>query len=86
MSEQIERDSNEISLVFHTHQHSDLITVTKEIEVTAWVRVDMTIEVDMADGDYDLENLVTENLYVDANSSEINVSGYDVERVEEGAY
>ena len=62
------------------------VPLTKEIEVTAWVRVDMTIEVDMADGDYDLENLVTENLYVDANSSEINVSGYDVERVEEGAY
>ena len=42
----------------------------------------MTVEVDMADGDYDIESLVTNNLYVDTNG-ECTISGYDVERVEE---
>lgn len=62
------------------------VPLTKEIEVTAWVRVDMTIEVDMADADYDIEQLVSDNLTIDSFGSEINVNGHDVERVEEGAY
>jgi hypothetical protein len=62
------------------------VPLTKEIEVTAWIRVDMTIEVDMADGDYDIETLVSDNLTVDSYGSEINVSNHEVERVEEGAY
>ena len=62
------------------------VPLTKEIEVTAFVRVDMTIEVDLADGDYDLEQLVRDNLTVDSYGSEINVSNHEVESVEEGAY
>jgi hypothetical protein len=62
------------------------VPLTKEIEVTAWVRVDMTIEVDMADGDYDIEDMVRNNLTIDSFGSEISVNDYDVDRVEEGAY
>ena len=62
------------------------VPLTKEIEVTAWVRVDMTIEVDMADGDYDIESLVSDNLTIDSYGSEISVNNYEVDRVEEGAY
>lgn len=62
------------------------VPLTKEIEVTAWVRVDMTIEVDMADGDYDIESLVADNLTVDSYGSEITVNNHEIDRVEEGAY
>jgi hypothetical protein len=62
------------------------VPLTKEIEVTAWVRVDMTIEVDMRQGDYDIEDMVRNNLTIDSYGSEISVNDYDVDRVEEGAY
>lgn len=62
------------------------VPLTKEIEVTAWVRVDMTIEVDLAEGDYDIEDMVRNNLTIDSYGSEISVNDYDVDRVEEGAY
>ena len=60
------------------------VPLTKEIEVTAWVRVYMTIEVDMAEGDYDIEDMVSNNLTVDSCGSEISISNHEVERVEEG--
>jgi hypothetical protein len=62
------------------------VPLTKEIEATAWVRVDMTIEVDMREGDYDIEDLVRNNLTIDSYGSEISVNDFDVERVEEGSY
>ncbi len=62
------------------------VPLTKEIEVTAWVRVDLTIEVDLAEGDYDIEDMVRNNLTIDSFGSEISVNNYDVDRVEEGAY
>lgn len=62
------------------------VPLVKEIEVTAWVRVDMTIEVDMADGDYDIEGFVSDNLSIDSVGSEISINNYDIDRVEEGAY
>jgi hypothetical protein len=62
------------------------VPLTKEIEVTAYIRVDATIEVDIREGDYDLEDLIRNNLTVDSFGSEISVNDYDVERVEEGAY
>jgi len=62
------------------------VPLTKEIEVTAWIRVDMTIEVDLAEGDYDIEDMVRNNLTIDSYGSEISVNDYDVDRVEEGAY
>ena len=62
------------------------VPLTKEIEVTAYIRVDATIEVDIREGDYDLEDLIRNNLTVDSFGSEISVNDYDVERVEEGRY
>jgi len=59
------------------------VPLTKEIEVTAWVNVNMTIEVDMREGEYDVEDMVRNNLTVDAYGGEITINDYDVDRVEE---
>jgi len=58
------------------------VPLTKEIEVTAYVRVDMTVEVDMREGDYDLEDLVHNQISVEAYGSEVSVNDFEVERVE----
>ena len=79
--EEVYADSNEQDTLSEIARIFDVL-LTKEISVTAYVKVQMTVEVDMADGDYDIESLVTDNLYVDTNGSEFNISGYDVERVE----
>ena len=83
--EEVYADSDEQDTLSQIAEIFD-VPLTKEIEVTAWVRVDMTIEVDMADGDYDIETMVSNNLTVDSYGSEISVSNHEVERVEEGAY
>ena len=62
------------------------VPLTREVEVTAWVRVSATIEVDMAEGDYDIEDLVRNQISIDAYGSVLNINDYEVERVEEGAY
>jgi hypothetical protein len=62
------------------------VPLTKEIEATVWVRVSVTAEVDMREGDYDIEDMIRNNLTVDCFGSEIEVNDFDVERVEEGAY
>jgi len=62
------------------------VPLTKEIEVTTWIRVSSTIEVDIREGEYDLEDLMRNNLTVDSFGSEISVNDYEVERVEEGLY
>ena len=62
------------------------VPLTKEIEVTAYVRVDMTVEVDMREGDYDLEDLVHNQISVEAYGSEVSVNDFEVERVEERGY
>lgn len=78
--------------VFHDSEDQDTlekvaeifdVPLTKEISVTAWVRVDMTVEVDMREGEYDIESLVRDNLTIDSYDSVINVHNYDVERAEE---
>jgi Zn-finger nucleic acid-binding protein len=78
--------------VFHDSEDQDTlekianifdVPLTKEIEVTAWVNVQMTIEVDMREGEYDVEDLVRNNLTIDAYGGEINVNDFDVDRVEE---
>lgn len=62
------------------------VPLTKEIEYTAWVRVDMTIEVELG-GDTDaIEDFITQNLTVDSYDSLIQVNNHEVDRVEEGAY
>jgi hypothetical protein len=60
--------------------------LTKEIELTAWIRVDAVIEVDIREGDFDIEDMMRNNLTIDSFGSEISVNDYNVERVEEGAY
>jgi Zn-finger nucleic acid-binding protein len=78
--------------VFHDSEDQDTLSqiaeifdvpLTKEIEVTAWVSVNMTIEVDMREGEYDVEDMVRNNLTIDSYGSEISVNDYDVDRVEE---
>ena len=83
--EEVYADSDEQDTLSQIAQIFD-VPLTKEIEVTAYVRVALTIEVDMAEGDYDIETLVSENLTVDSYGGEISVNDYTVERVEEGTY
>jgi hypothetical protein len=83
--EEVYADSQEQDTLSQIAEIFD-VSLTKEIEVTAWVRVDMTIEVDMAEGDYDIEDMVRNNLTIDSFGSEISVNDYEVDRVEEGAY
>ena len=62
------------------------VPLTKEIEITVWVRVDATIEVDLT-GDFDgVEDFVSSNLTVDSYASEMAVNNFEIDRVEEGAY
>jgi len=62
------------------------IPLTKEIEYTAWVRVDLTVEVELG-GDVDaIEDFISQNITVDSYDGLIQVNGYDVDRIEEGAY
>ena len=82
--EEVYADSSEQDTLAQIAEIFD-VSLTKEIEVTAWVRVDMTIEVDMAEGDYNVEDMVRNNLTIDS-FGEISINDYDVERVEEGAY
>ena len=64
------------------------IPLTKEIEVTVWVRVDATVEVELTGGDgFDaVEQFVNDNLTVDSYGSEMSINNFEVERCEEGAY
>ena len=62
------------------------VPLTKEIEVTVYIRVDATVEVDLTMGEYDLEDMVRNQITIDAYGSELNVNDYEIERVEEGAY
>jgi hypothetical protein len=64
------------------------IPLTKEIEVTVWVRVDATVEVELSGGDsFDaVEEFISQNLTVDSYGSEMSVNNFEIERCEEGAY
>jgi hypothetical protein len=63
------------------------IPLTVEREVTIYVRVDATVEVDMAQNDFDLvEEFVKDNLSIDSFGSEMNVSNWEITEVEDGAY
>jgi hypothetical protein len=64
------------------------IPLTKEIEVTIWVRVDATVEVELGDGaGFDaVEEFVAQNLTIDSYGSELSVNNWDIDRMEEGAY
>ena len=64
------------------------VPLTKEIEVTVWVRVDATVEVELSGGDsFDaVEDFISSNLTVDSYASEMSVNNFEIERCEEGAY
>ena len=83
--EEVYADSSDQEVLAQIAEIFD-VPLTKEIEVTAWVRVDLTVEVDLADGDYDIEDLINNQLTIDAYGSEVSVNGHEIERVEEGAY
>jgi len=62
------------------------IPLTKEVEYTAWVRVDLTVEVELG-GDVDaVQDFIAQNLTVDSFDSLISVNNYEVDRVEDGTY
>jgi hypothetical protein len=64
------------------------IPLTKEIEVTVYVRVDATVEVELSGGDsFDaVEQFISDNLTVDSYGSEMSVNNFEITSVEEGAY
>jgi hypothetical protein len=63
------------------------IPMTKEMEVTIWVRVDATVEVELGGDSFDaVEQFVADNLTVDSYGSEMSVNNFDIDRVEEGPY
>jgi hypothetical protein len=63
------------------------IPMTKEMDVTIWVRVDATVEVELGGDSFDaVEQFISENLTVDSYGSEMSVNNFDIDRVEEGAY
>jgi hypothetical protein len=80
--EEVYADSNEQETLAQIAEMFD-VPLTQEISVTAYVRVDMTIEVDMAEGEYYIEDMVRNNLTIDSFGSDITVNDYDVDRVEE---
>jgi hypothetical protein len=82
--EEVYADSNEQDTLSQIAEIFD-VPLTKEISVTAYVQVQMTVEVDMADGDYDIEGMVRNNLTIDS-FGEISINDYDVERVEGGHF
>ena len=63
------------------------IPMTKEMDVTIWVRVDATVEVELGGDSFDaVEQFVMDNLTVDSYASEMSVNNFGIDRVEEGAY
>ena len=80
--EEVYADSSDQEVLAQIAEIFD-VSLTKEISVTAYVQVQMTVEVDMVDGEYDIESLVRNNLTIDAYDSSVSVNNYDVERVEE---
>jgi hypothetical protein len=62
------------------------VPLTKEVEFTAWVRVDMTVEVELGGDTDSIEDFISQNLTVDSYDSLIQVNNHEVDRVEEGAY
>jgi len=63
------------------------VPLTKEIEVTIYVRIDATVEVDLTHDYMDnLEDFISSNLTVDSYGSELSVNNHEIERVEEGSY
>lgn len=56
------------------------IPLTKEVEFEATITVSGTVEVPLF-GDIDIEDLISENIYVDANHGDITVGDYSVDHV-----
>ncbi len=57
------------------------VPLTKEVEYTAWVRVDLTVEVELG-GDLDaIQDFIAQNLTVDSYDSLIQVNNHEVDRI-----
>jgi len=83
--EEVYADSEEQDTLAQIAEIFD-IPLTKEVEYTAWVRVDVTVEVELG-GDVDaIEDFIAQNITVDSYDSLMSVNNFDVDRVEEGAY
>ena len=83
--EEVYEDSSEQEVLSQIAEIFD-IPLTKEIEYTAWIRVDMTVEVELG-GDPDIiADFISSNLTVDSYDSMISVNNHEIDRVEEGAY
>ena len=83
--EEVYADSSEQEILSQIADIFD-IPLTKEVEYTAWVRVDMTVEVELG-GDVDsIEDFIAQNLTIDSYDSLISVNNHEIDRVEEGAY
>jgi transcription initiation factor TFIIIB Brf1 subunit/transcription initiation factor TFIIB len=72
-AEEMEMFAEEIAFMFD-------IALTKEIEFEATVTVTGTIEVPVF-GDFDLDDFVNENLYVDSANGDVVISGHEVDSV-----
>jgi hypothetical protein len=83
--EEVYEDSSEQEVLSQIAEIFD-IPLTKEVEYTAWIRVDMTVEVELG-GDLDIiSDFISSNLTVDSYDSMISINNHEIDRVEEGAY
>ena len=83
--EEVYADSSEQEVLSQIADIFD-IPLTKEVEYTAWIRVDMTVEVELG-GDLDIiADFISSNLTVDSYDSMISVNNHEIDRVEEGEY
>ncbi len=83
--EEVYADSSEQEVLSQIADIFD-IPLTKEIEYTAWVRVDLTVEVELG-GDLDaIEDFISSNLTIDSYDSLMHVNNHEVDRIEEGEY
>lgn len=83
--EEVYADSSEQEVLSQIADIFD-VPLTKEVEYTAWVRVDMTVEVELG-GDLDIiSDFISSNLTVDSYDSMISVNNHEIDRIEEGEY
>lgn len=83
--EEVYADSSEQEVLSQIADIFD-IPLTKEVEYTAWVRVDVTVEVELGSDLDSVEDYIAQNLTVDSYDSLISVNNHEIDRVEEGAY
>jgi hypothetical protein len=75
---------NHEELDMHTEEIADIfnISLTKEVEFEATITVTGTVEVSIFEGT-DLEDFLSENLYVDSGHGDVCINGHQVDNVTE---